>query len=276
MGVLNAKALMARMKTNKAHQKQPLFAHSRSIREDWRIVILLCLGLLISACQPGITASPIPTPQVIEVQLTAALLPLQPALKQCVEAQQNSALILQQHPAQALDPGEKGIGLRWGLDAPPEGSAAVIGAEELVVIIHSSNLLDQISLANLQAMYNGARKVWPKTGPTEPVQPWVYPAGEDIQSIFISTLLKGILPTRGVTFLAPDPQAMLEAVAASPGAIGFVPRRWLSDQVKELEISGIERASLKQPILALSKAEPAGLQKQWLLCVKEAADHTIR
>ncbi len=66
---------------------------------------------------------------------------------------------------------------------------------------------------------------------------------------------------------------MLEAVAASPSTIGFLPRRWLNSQVKEIHIQGIDPSDLRIPILALTKTEPEGQVKDWLICVQERIGH---
>jgi hypothetical protein len=233
---------------------------------DWVVVVLLCL--ITCSCQPGITPSLVPTPQVIELQTTSSLRHLQPWFKTCIEAQGGSALVMQELPAPALDTTGNGLALRWGSDSAPAAYAAVIGYDDLVMIVHPANPLNKLDLAALQAMYSGTRKQWSETSAGDAVKPWSYPAGEDIQSIFYSVLLKGTQPARSTAFIAPDPQAMLEAVSTDPGAIGFIPRRWLSSQVKEISIDGIDRSSLRQPILALTQSEPEGQKKQWLLCLQ--------
>jgi hypothetical protein len=233
------------------------------------LLILIGLSLLIGGCQPGITTSPISTPQVITVQVTSSLLPLQPIFKTCVETQENSALIIDELSTPSLIGAGDHPALRWGADPSSTGFAAVIGQETLVVVVHPRNPLGQISQANLQAIYAGTLKKWPKSGPGAAPQPWIYPAGEDIQSIFVNTILNGAQPARSGTSIAPDPQAVLDAVAANQGAVGFLPRRWLSSQVKEITVAGIPPTNLRQPILALTKSEPKSKIKEWLLCLQD-------
>ena len=64
-------------------------------------------------------------------------------------------------------------------------------------------------------------------------------------------------------------EAMLEAVANDPQAIGFLPTRWLNQSVKPIEILDFQNNDLLLPILAVTKSEPTGLTRDWLLCLQE-------
>lgn len=233
----------------------------------WAALLLLCL--FASACQPGLMPSAAPTPQVIALQMTTSLRSLLPALKTCIDERPASALVIEEVTTAAVAPAGEAIGLRWGSDTQPPGIAVVIGQETLAVIVHPNNPIDQLSPADLQAIYAGTRKTWPAGEPGAAVEPWAYPAGEDIQAIITTILLLGVQPSRSATSIAPDPEAMLEAISTSPAAVGFIPRRWLSGDVKEIVINGVEPANLRQPILAITQSEPQGQQKEWLLCVQE-------
>jgi hypothetical protein len=201
--------------------------------------------------------------------VTPTLLFLRPIFQICAGEQAAVGLILSELPANALTNEPGSLALGWGLNTPPDGYAAVIGQEELVIITHPQNPLAKMDLAGLQAVYSGASNRWPAGGPDGEVHPWIYPAGEDIQLIFEDTLLKGAQPAMSAVSVAPDPQAVREAVAADPQAVGYLPRRWLDSQVKELQMPGLEQNSLRRPILALSKSEPDGQNKAWLLCLQD-------
>lgn len=231
-----------------------------------RIGLILLLASLVSACQPSVTPSPHPTPRVLAVQHTITLRPLGETFAACAQEQPGTGLVVEERPAHALAPAAEGLALRWGLDAPTEGFAAEIGHEELVIAAHPDNPLNQITRADLEAIYNGELRRWPNSE-TE-VQPWSYPAGEDIQAVFEAVVRKSEPVSSRVVYLAPDPSAMLEALGREPGAVGFLPRRWLNEQVKELPVDGLDSAALTRPIAALSNSEPQGPQKAWLLCVQ--------
>ena len=215
-------------------------------------------------CSPAQTPEPAPTPIVLHASITPALNTLRPLFKSCIEEQPALSLIVSESPA--ADFPQNGLAFQWGANNLPGGFAAVLGEESLVLIAHPQNPRDTIALTDLQSIYSGTRLEWPDSS-SEEVQPWAYPAGTDIQEIFTALTGGAPSPTRA-TYLAPDPAAMIEAVASSPGAIGFIPRRWLDDRVKVIRVLGLEENQLVQPILSISRSEPEGPEQSWLLCVQ--------
>ena len=232
-----------------------------------------CL-LLGAACQPALVPVPRPTPAVLTVQSTPALQPLGQAYSACAEELENTGLVLLETPAASIDLKKAALALRWGMDAPGAGGlaadhASVIGEEELVIIVHPQNPLNSIALPGLRAIYSGAQRDWTHSTPPVEIQPWVYLDGDDSQGVFEAAVLKDQKASARVVSLAPDPAAMREVVAASPAAIGFLPRRWLDGTVKAIPVDGLDSSGLRRPILAISSAAPAGAAKNWLLCLQE-------
>jgi hypothetical protein len=202
------------------------------------------------------------------VQITAALQPLGEQFRNCVLELPNTGLVLLETPAAALDLDRSTLALRWGAGSAAIDYAAVVGEEELVVIAHPSNPLAQITVESLRAVYEGLQREWPET--SEEIQAWAYPDGDDVQEVFEVAILGETAAAAGTAWLAPDPGAMRAAVAGNPAALGFLPRRWMDASVKALSVQGLEPASLRQPVLALSKSEPTGPEKAWLLCLQQA------
>jgi hypothetical protein len=62
---------------------------------------------------------------------------------------------------------------------------------------------------------------------------------------------------------------MRAAVAADPGAIGFIPSRWLDSTVRSLTITNLDPATLSFPVLALTPTAPTGAQRTWLACLQK-------
>ena len=75
--------------------------------------------------------------------------------------------------------------------------------------------------------------------------------------------------------IAASPQAMLEAVNQTPGAIGFLPRSWISQGVAAIQLGPDLQKSTRKPLLALTKKEPeAGLQAL-LACLQSGDGQSI-
>ncbi len=228
---------------------------------------LALAALTLAACQPTLVPEPDPTPLAIHVSLTPSLTVLSPLLNNCMADLPQAGLVTTTAADPRPDPA--GLALRWGASGSLPGNfTAILGEEELVFIVHPQNPLEKLPLADLLSIYRGTRNAWPSNVPAGEVQPWAYPAGEDIQQIFTS-IAGGPLPTN-VSALAPDPAAMIEAIAGSPTTIGYLPRRWLDARVKEVQIEGLGEDLVRQPILVLSLSEPEGPANSWLLCLQES------
>jgi DNA-binding transcriptional LysR family regulator len=230
--------------------------------------VSLLLALVLASCQPGLPPSPITTPQVLVVQASTALQPIQPLFKTCTAEQENTALVMARASSEMNTPSSD-ISLRWGLNTQPPGFAAVLGFEELVLVVNPQNPVSQLSQDQVKAIWAGTLTKWPGDKKAGEIQAWVYPANEDIQQIFEHTLLSDFAPVKNTVYIAADPSAMIEAVSSGHGATGFLPRRWLTQQVKQISIEGIPPNSLRQPILALTQSQPEGLVKSWLLCLQD-------
>ena len=73
-------------------------------------------------------------------------------------------------------------------------------------------------------------------------------------------------PVTSLARLAVSAQAMSDAVGATPGAVGFLPRRWKTGNTRE----ALQLPSL--PVLAITRTEPTGIAKQLLGCVQSSSN----
>jgi hypothetical protein len=61
---------------------------------------------------------------------------------------------------------------------------------------------------------------------------------------------------------------MIEAVSNDPGAIGYLPRSWMKETVREMLLPVELMNSLRRPILALSAQAPIGPVLTLLNCLQ--------
>jgi len=97
---------------------------------------------------------------------------------------------------------------------------------------------------------------------------WSYLQGNEIRQFFEDALSPVDLLSSA--HLAPDPNAMRQAVAADPSAIGYLPGRWVDSSVRPLSIAGSPAPSYASPSWAATQATPHGAQKEWLLCLQRS------
>jgi hypothetical protein len=236
----------------------------------WRAAVALAVLMsAAAACAPALTPSPHPTPAVLVIQRTPALATLNPIFERCIDELTNTGLVVQEMPPGLPDASQTGLSLRWGMVTAPSGYAAVIGEEQLVVVVNRRNPLEEMDLQTIREIYNSSMKTWPEAAEAGEIQAWVYAGEEDIQQNFEQAVNNGEALGYNQHYLAPGPAAMIEAVSESATAIGFLPQRWLNEQVKQVRIRGLEPEQMLFPILSLSPAEPAGAEKAWLLCVQD-------
>lgn len=224
---------------------------------------LLSLALLlafITACAPLTVTTPPPEPQVVRVTYSATLRPWVDALHACARQTPEIALIIDERSLASPDLETADLTLWFG--EPPQGytgTAFNLGADEIVILAGSNLNSSRVSLLRLREIYSGAES---------DIQPWSYGQGSDIRLIFDQVVLAGAPPSLDV-LLAPNPAAMLEAIAANPSAIGYVPKSWLSGDVQPIAVDG---DAFWQPVLALTATEPQGGLRDFIACLQTTAE----
>ncbi|MEA4908139.1 MAG: hypothetical protein VB089_10980 [Anaerolineaceae bacterium] len=239
-----------------------------------RIAGVLCL-VALAGCQ-AVPASPTPglPPDLWQVQITPSLQWLATDLNNCTRQVSNVSLLIFERPTSALETEKFDFTLRWG--SVPDGGpyAAVLGQDELVVIVQAHNPVEELNLAALQQIYTTPGLDWSSatSGQAPEVQAihaWGYTAGSDVQPVFENLLLQEPA-NEALLYTAPDPAALRQAVADDPGAIGFIPRRWLDERVKAVSINDLPEGATQQPVLVMASQEPTGPQTTWLVCIQDA------
>ncbi len=228
----------------------------------WRLVFLISAIILLSGCLEPLTATPQPTQEVIRISLPPELTPLRQAIQVCAQAQPEMALFEETE--------ETPSDLKFVLGEPNtiESYAAQIAREQILVIVHPQNPIQELSRADLVDIFTGRKTNWAELGGEDSqITLWTYPAGVSIRELF-DRLVMGSYRTAGQAFLAPTPEAMREAVQQDPGAIGFVPAAWLDESIKPIEMDPEFNQALEQPVLVLSMHAPQGPARQLLACLQ--------
>ncbi len=182
-------------------------------------------------------------------------------------------MIIQEIPATALQTSNANFALRWGPPTPVTGQATVLGEDQLIFITNADNPVSSLSLEQLQAIYSGSVRSWDQlkaqgSQATGDISVWEYTQGNDVQDGFESAIQSQAQPP-SFAQLAPNPTAEIQAVEADKSAIGYIPARWLTNSVHQVNLEGVNPASLVEPILALTAQTPTGAEKDWLLCVQD-------
>jgi PBP superfamily domain len=237
--------------------------------------ISLLVLLLLTGCAGPLRSTPAPAPVLINVALSPSLRPWITLLQSCAATSTDFVINVSEKPAYALDVSDSDLVIQFG-GAPVHGYAAFLREEALVLIVNAQNPVLTLPNGKLREIYMGVITRWSEVGgDQQPIQVWTYPDGDEARRI----LDKVIIPVDELTpnaLIAPDPQAMLEAIGDDPQAIGFVPQNWLAqsgDNVEthplHIEQNLVEK--LHQPVLAITKDEPEGVLRQLVVCMQSAS-----
>lgn len=219
----------------------------------------------------------LPTPQLWKVSYPPALGWLEPALNGCTLLTPNHGLIVNQTPYLSLKPGESDILLAWGDGYTWGGNTVVLGYDDLVVIANLENLQSTLTAAQLRQIFNGEVKTWGEVISGSPdeqkIEVWDYPPGNEVRSIFSSSFATTLHNPEAM--LAPEPKAVLEVVSSNPNAIGYLPRRWVNENIKIILVEGQE-ALVRQPVLANTPEKPNEALHNWLGCLQQSIQGTTK
>lgn len=199
------------------------------------------LFALLTACAPTASAG---TMERVDVYATSAAGPWLDELFDCAE---NMSVVLNV-TANAPD-----ITLRLGEPDGLVSYAYQIDTEEIFVAAHRDSPLQNLTLGQVRDLFAG------RGDPS--VQVWVYASGEDIARAFDQLVMQG-RSVASFARLAAGPQHMSDTLNADANAVGILPRRWMTGDVREIFSAGTA------PVLALTKSEPQGVINQLIGCLQ--------
>ncbi len=161
------------------------------------------------------------------------------------------------------DSGDEGQGWLW-----TEG----LMVDGIAVIVHPESPFSGLGLAHLREIFRGRLQEWAGTTITVVSRE----DGSGTRAAFESVVLDGESTTLNAVVM-PSSDAMVDFVAATPGAIGYVSAERLGDGVRVVPIEGAlptkeavsnENYPLRRQLYLASKGEPVGEARefaQWLL-----------
>jgi hypothetical protein len=236
----------------------------------------LWIGLLLflTACQPT-QGAPVQTPTVLRVNLSSSLGWLGTYFNACAIQNTGLAVVVDFKPGGSLNLSDADFTFLWGSSANEalvsgSGFRSQVGWDDLAWVVHPDNPIQQFTQTDLENIFSGAVKTYPQTAknPQSPIHLYQYPQGEDAQQIMIGFTGQAARPSSTVS-IVPDPDAMRTTIAADPAGLGFLPKRWLDNSIRAVEVRGDDTQLLHQPVIALAQAEPQGTARKWLYCIQQ-------
>lgn len=224
--------------------------------------LFLLAFILVSGCSAPPPQPTAPTLTPLRIAITPALRSLYQPIQTCAMLQPDTALLVDTTPAQALDLSLVDLAFRLGEPSQTVEFSAPLAWEDLVVILHPENSIRSLGQEELLALFEGRVLNWDQIGGTSmEAQVWAALEGSEPRQLFDRYVLsnRNLSPDAK---LAPSPEAMLQAVAADPAAIGYLPRAAATSEVRTIDLG------VSQPILALAAEEPKGTALTLLVCLQ--------
>lgn len=177
-------------------------------RAEGRKIFFLCTCavLFLSGCG-GAPALP-PAPQVINVHATTAAQPWLVQVYGCAETQ---GTVIRLSAPEAAD-----LRLRIGAPENLDQPGFQIGSETLAIVTRPDSALQSLTLEE-------ARRLFSSFPGGQPLQVWVYAAGEDVQQVFLREIMHGT-PVSSLARVAVSPQDMSMKISAASTAVGILPQ----------------------------------------------------
>ncbi len=241
-----------------------------------KYLCLIVSILLLAACGTSKISTPSATPQAINIYYSSSLTPWAGKLGICASKQPDIAPYFMENPSpdQTIQVNEVVIQIGYSPAITGTVYASQVGWEQIAVIVNNNNPTTRLSTEEIQAIFSGQGLTW-VDGSGDPIQVWVFPIGDPIRTIFTSAVMKGIRFT-SQAMLAPDPVAMLDAIANDVNAIGFIPESILStldttpaEKVHLIQLDPSLENTLHQPITALTVGEPQGVLRDLFICLED-------
>jgi hypothetical protein len=232
-----------------------------------RFFPVIVLLFFLCACNPGKAATP--TPDIWEISIDPALVWLLPEMNKCIQPYSNKILSVSETENLNKTP----INIEWGEGSIDSAQVYQIGEDQPVLILHNQNSIRQISYASAQAIIKGIVRTWKEVDPASEslgdIHIWNYPTQSGLMRKFNSWF-------NGSSFLAtsyniaPDPAAMLQAVSSDPAAFGWLPNKWIKNQVKPIGIADLPMDKKPIPILLYINKNPGEIESDWVRCMQNS------
>jgi ABC-type phosphate transport system substrate-binding protein len=199
---------------------------------------------------------------------------IEDALHICANDHPEIALIVDKRPVSSIDIKDNDITLWWGEKPAQVSFAYPIAQDEMVIILNRNNSNSNLSNNELLALYSGKVHNWDEISTFQhTVSVWSYQEGNELRGIFDENIL-GDQRLTPLAFLAPSSRAMLESVTSDPGAIGFLPRSWLNQDIFSTQIDMDLQKMLNKPVLALTYTKPQSGSLILLDCLQNGVGQT--
>lgn len=149
----------------------------------------------------------------------------------------------------------------------------IIAKDGIAIIVHPSNPIKELSIAQLKAIYSGEISKWSEVGgPAKPIVVISRDVASGTFEVFKKLVLEGGKTREDALMLASN-KAVATTVKNTPYGIGYVGLGYLSSDVKALNIEGVipthktvasGEYKIARPLFMYTNGKPKGLAKEFI------------
>ena len=215
--------------------------------------------------------------EVVNLQITPALVHWLPQVADCAEDIANFGIYTQVLPLSELNLDQADLILQLGKPIDSESHIAVMGVEEIGIIVGDQVPVSSLSIESVQAIYSGSILHWGKIPEVidagieidQPIQLLSYPEGTTLNILFKESYFdKEISPDNLLFFSTIE---YLESLLQEhPYSIGYLLKSQFPAETRELTITGFDPQNAQHYVLAITPQEPLGNLRQLLLCLQNS------
>lgn len=246
-------------------------------------LLYLILTLLIISCRVvPLDPTEEPSIEVIDLQIIPALTHWLPDVALCANEIPDFGINTQIVPQSELDLEEADLILRLG-ERESEEHVAVMGIEEIIILVGPNVPLTSLSANSLQAIFSGTITNWNQVPEiiendieiNQTIKTFSYPDGHTLRMLFSQSYLDG-QSIGGDPILFSTPEYGLTLIEESPYGIVYILKSQVakesqvSQDIQVLTISDIDPLLPQQYVLAITPQEPQGSLRQLLLCLQNS------
>lgn len=232
-------------------------------------LLLLALATALVACRPQSQSEDFA--DEIRIAISPAVQPVSLALLSCASSHlaEDQQLVVRSGIADSIELEDFDFAIQLGEATKTAKVVAALAEEKLLIILHPSNPMRDLSRAQMADLFRGRIGHWNLLeGNDAEVALWIASTKDEARRAFESELLAGS-PVSGNARLATSPQHMLDAVGGDVHAIGLLPAAWVDSSVKSLD------SGLMLPVLVLAQGELSREARAIVACLQGEQGQSI-
>lgn len=233
------------------------------------------VSVLLAACSAPLSQTPELERPIITVQISPSVTHLLDKLNSCAEKQGTLHLSVHTFPTQEMKSIDYDLTIRPGLKNTSDQFVSVLGYEEIILITHPDNPLVSISEEDLKQVFIGEFASWQEiqgastvTNFDHPVSVFSYSPNNELHQWLIQDLLQIEQSQLRFQFVGSQ-EKLLEQVHNTPGALGYILKSQLDNQVNTISLNPEHNLNLTLPILSITNQDPQNDLLSLILCLQE-------